>query len=312
MNKSPWLKLVLGSVVLVGVFLIFRALHIDFSRITPEKFKETINGFGIWGPVLYIIFYIARPLILFPAALLSASAGVIWGVKGFIYLQIAANLSAVGEFFIARYLAREAVEKFLKGKIGNIDEAIEKRGFVTVLLIRLIPNLAWDIQNFALGLTKVKFRDYFWATFFGIMPGSFALVYFGSSFISVLVNPKNIWKIGVAILLFGFVYWFQKFLKNRKKGGCMKTYLLVMTFLFMNFQIPEVSMAQEKGSPGLKVDMMATDFSALTYTGKKSPFPVTIKRGQLFLFFIGENGARFVIYSSSHFRVDLKILRNWE
>lgn len=217
MKKNPWVKLGIGVGVLTVLFLLVRGLHIDFSQITPEKFKETINGFGIWGPVIYIVFYIVRPLILFPAALLSASAGVIWGVKGFIYLQIAANLSAVGEFLVARYLARETVEKFLKGKIGNFDEAIEKNGFVTVLLIRLIPNLPWDFQNLGLGLTKVRFRDYFWATFIGIMPGSFALVYFGASFISILTDPKNLWKIGIAVLLFVLVYWLQKFLKNRKK-----------------------------------------------------------------------------------------------
>lgn len=222
MKKSPWLKLVIGVAILGVVFFIVRGLHIDFSKITPEKFKETINGFGIWGPVIYIVFYIVRPLILFPAAILSASAGAIWGLKGFIYLQIAANLSAVGEFLIARYLARETIEKFLKDKIGKFDEAIEKRGFVTVLLIRLIPNLPWDVQNLGLGLTKVKFWDYFWATFIGIMPGSFALVYFGSSFISVLANPKNLWKIGVAVLLFVFIYWLQKYLKKRKDSKVKK------------------------------------------------------------------------------------------
>lgn len=217
MKKNPWVKLLIGIAVLTAVFMLVRALHVDFSQITPEKFKETIDGFGIWGPIIYIVFYIARPLILFPAALLSASAGVIWGLEGFFYLMIAANLSAVGEFLIARYLAREMVEKFLKDKVGKLDEAIEERGFITVLLIRLIPNLPWDVQNFGLGLTKVKFRDYFLATFIGIMPGSFALIYFGSSFISVLTNPKNFWKIGVAVLIFVFVYWLQKFLRDRKK-----------------------------------------------------------------------------------------------
>ncbi|MCB9756922.1 MAG: TVP38/TMEM64 family protein [Candidatus Omnitrophica bacterium] len=218
MKKNPWLKLLIGMNLLVAMFILVRALHIDFSGMTPERFREIIQGFGIWGPVIYIIFYIARPLILFPASLLSASAGVIWGVQGFMYLLIAANLSAVGEFFIARYLARDAVEKLLKGKMGNIDVAIEKRGFVTVLLIRLIPNLPWDIQNLGLGLTKVKFRDYFLATFFGIMPGSFALVYFGSSFISVIANPQHIWKVGVAVVLLAGVYVLQKFLKGRKEN----------------------------------------------------------------------------------------------
>lgn len=215
MRKNPWIKLILGIILLSAVFLLVRSLHIDFSQITPQKFKETINGFGIWGPVIYIILYLIRPLILFPAALLSASAGVIWGVKGFIYLQIAANLSAVGEFLVARYLARESIEQLLKGKIGNFDAAIEKRGFITVLLIRLIPNLPWDFQNLGLGLTKVKFRDYFWATVIGIMPGSFVLVYFGFSFISVLTDPRNLWKVGVAIVLFALVYWLQEYFRKR-------------------------------------------------------------------------------------------------
>lgn len=218
MKKDPWLKLLLGIGVVAVIFVLARALHIDFSGITPEIFKETIQGFGVWGPVIYIIFYIIRPLILFPASLLSASAGVIWGVQGFVYLLIAANLSAAGEFFIARYVARDAVEKLLKGKMGNLDAAIEKRGFVTVLLIRLIPNLPWDVQNLGLGLTKVKFRDYFLATFFGIMPASFALVYFGSSFISVMTNPQHIWKVGVAVALLAGLYVLQKFLKGRKEN----------------------------------------------------------------------------------------------
>ncbi|MDE2026978.1 MAG: VTT domain-containing protein [Candidatus Omnitrophica bacterium] len=155
-------------------------------------------------------------MILFPAALLSASAGVIWGLKGLIYLLIAAYLSATIEFIIARYFAREAVERLVGGKIAKIDEAIEHRGFLTVLLIRLIPNVAWDIQNLGLGLTKVKFWDYFFATLIGIIPGSFALVYFGASFISILTNPKNFWKIIVAFFIFGVIYYFQRFLRNKQ------------------------------------------------------------------------------------------------
>jgi len=156
------------------------------------------------------------------SAILSASAGVIWGLKGLIYLLIAANISAIAEFLIARYFAREAVEKLIKGKISHIDKAIERRGFVTVLLIRLIPNVAWDIQNLGLGLTKVKFRDYFLATLIGIIPGSFALVYFGSSFISVITNPKHFWKIIVAFIIFGAVYYLQQFLKRKQNGVVSK------------------------------------------------------------------------------------------
>jgi len=170
------------------------------------------------GEALTIIvaLFLGYPLILFPAAVMSASAGFIWNLEGLIYLLIAANLSAIGEFLIARYFAREAVERLVKGKIGNIDRAIERRGFVTVLFIRLIPNVAWDIQNLGLGITKVKFRDYFLATLIGIIPGSFALVYFGSSFISVITDPKHFWKILLAFTLFGAIFLLQKFLKKQQ------------------------------------------------------------------------------------------------
>ncbi|MCA9399404.1 MAG: TVP38/TMEM64 family protein, partial [Candidatus Omnitrophica bacterium] len=171
-KNSPWLKLVIIVAVLSAIFLTLRYFNVDFSNITVESFKEKIDSFGIWGPIIYIVLYVFRPLILFPAAVFSASAGAIWGLKGLIYLIIGANLSAIAEFLIARYFAREMVEKLIKGKFSSIDKQIEKRGFITVLLIRLIPNVAWDIQNLALGLTKVKFRDYVLATLIGILPGS--------------------------------------------------------------------------------------------------------------------------------------------
>ena len=214
--RNPWLKLLLIVLFFAGIFLILRYLNINFSQITIGPFKDRINSLGIWGPIAYIIFYLLRPLILFPAAVLSASAGVIWGLKGLIYLLIAANISANAEFFIARYFARQAMGKLIKGKILNLDESIAKHGFLTVLLIRLIPNVAWDIQNLALGITKVKFRDYFLATLIGIIPGSFALVYFGASIINVLTDPKNFWMIIVAILIFAGIYLLQRYLRKTK------------------------------------------------------------------------------------------------
>jgi uncharacterized membrane protein YdjX (TVP38/TMEM64 family) len=215
-KRNLYLKGVLLVAVIVGVFSALRFFHIDFSNISEEEFRTWVESFGIWGPFLYIIVYILRPLILFPAGVLSAAAGIIWGpLIGFLYLQIAANISSTVEFFMARYFIRRAVERHLKGRVANLDEKIERHGFLTVLLIRLIPNVAWDIQNLSLGLTRVKFRDYFFATFIGIMPGSFAFVFFGASLIKVLFNPKNFWVIGIAILLFVGIYYLQRYLREK-------------------------------------------------------------------------------------------------
>ena len=218
MLKKPWLNLLIVIFLLVVISFALRLLHIDFSKISEAEFKNWVHALGLWGPITYILVYIFRPLILFPAGVLSATAGIIWGpALGFFYLQIAANFSSAAEFLLARYFAKGAVENLLRGKVFKVDEKIEKHGFLTVLLIRLIPNVAWDIQNLSLGLTKVKFRDYFLATLIGIMPGSFAFVFFGSSLFKVLFNPKTFWVIGIAILLFIGIYYLQRYLKEALK-----------------------------------------------------------------------------------------------
>ncbi|MCK5706413.1 MAG: TVP38/TMEM64 family protein [Candidatus Aureabacteria bacterium] len=214
--KKSWVKLLLALSLIAIVFILFRVFDIDFSNVSEEEFKNWVEGMGVWGPIVYIIVYLLRPLILFPAGVLSAAAGIIWGTwLGFFYLQIAANISSTAEFLFARYFARNAIEKKFGERIKALDEKIEKHGFLTVLLIRLIPNVAWDIQNLSLGLTKVSFRDYFIATLIGIMPGSFAFVFFGSSLIKVLFDPKNIVYIIIAVLVFVGVYFLQKFLRKK-------------------------------------------------------------------------------------------------
>lgn len=214
--KNPWFKFLLAILVVGFIFLALRLFNIDFSKVSEEQFKQWVQSLGVWGPATYIMVYLLRPLILFPAGILSATAGIIWGpLVGFLCLQIAANISSTAEFLIARYFAKGAVEKYLKGRILSLDEKIEKHGFLTVLLIRIIPNVAWDIQNLSLGLTKVKFRHYFLATLIGIMPGSFAFVFFGASLIRVLFNPKNFWIIIVAIFLFVAIFYLQKYLRRK-------------------------------------------------------------------------------------------------
>ena len=54
--------------------------------------------------------------------------------------------------------------------------SVEKKGFLTTLFLRFIPLFPFNGLNFALGLTRVKFKDYFLATLIGIIPGSFILV----------------------------------------------------------------------------------------------------------------------------------------
>ncbi len=212
---TKWLKLLIPVCIIVGVFLLFRCC-LDIKITDKEEMDALVGRAGMWAPVFYVLLYLIRPLVLLPAAIVSASAGYIWGpAKGFIILTVAANLAANLEFIFARHVARESVGRFLKGKMAKIDEKIKRHGFLTVLLIRLIPNAPWDIQNLTLGLTEVKHRDYFLASLIGMMPGSFALVLGGEAVIKTLTDPKKAWMIAVAVAAFAAVMLLQKLIKKR-------------------------------------------------------------------------------------------------
>jgi len=217
--QSSRVKAMLLIIGLCAAFLALRSQGGDFSHLSAEKLKATIDSYGIGGPLVYIVVYVVRIFFLVPAGIAVAAAGAIWGpFKGFVIAMIAALITATIEFLAARYFARAAVAKLLAGRMTGLDATLERRGFLAVLLVRLVPAVPFDIQNFGFGLTKIRFRDYFWATTFGIMPASFALVYFGESVLSVLGNPQNIWKLGVAVILLAGLYFLRQWLRSRQTG----------------------------------------------------------------------------------------------
>jgi len=212
--RNPWFKLIAILLFFGLAYFILRAYNIDYPKlknIDPQLIRAKIKTLGLWAPVVYVICYALRPLILFPAGVFTILGGIIFGCFwGTVYVILGAMLSAVVEFFLARHFGREVIVQLFKGKTAHVDKAVERHGFKTVLLIRLIPNVAYDIQNFSLGLTRVKFKDYCFATFLGIIPASFLFVYLGYS----LVDFRHAWKIIPIALIFVGVYFFQRHVRK--------------------------------------------------------------------------------------------------
>ena len=74
-----------------------------------------------------------------------------------------------------------------------------------VLLARLSPLIPYNLLNYALSVTSVRFRDYLLATWLGMLPATVLYVYTGSIAKS-LADPKSApsWAAG-SLLAIGFV-----------------------------------------------------------------------------------------------------------
>jgi uncharacterized membrane protein YdjX (TVP38/TMEM64 family) len=197
MKRSVWLKILCALVILGGFCWALAAFGVDIRQLTPERVRVFVLSFGVLAPAVYILAY-AQPIIPLPASVMTGLAGAAFGKGwGMLAALIGATLRALTEFLVARLLGRDVVAKLLKGKIADLNQKLGENSFKAVLLIRLIPNFPFDVQNYGLGFSKVRFMPYMFASFIGLVPGSFAFVYLGES----LTEPKQLWKLGIAIAL---------------------------------------------------------------------------------------------------------------
>jgi len=172
-------------VVIVGAFAgLAWAYLVRYDRFTRDNVHAFVSSFGPWAPIAYGVIYVISSPIPFLAPVLSPAGGLLFGaVRGTIYTMVIATISSFVPFTMARRLGRDWVEKKLRGKrLDDIYQQSEgKKAFVFVMLLRLIPVLPWEVQNYVAGLTKVTPLTYAAGTIIGIIPGTFSLAFLGAA-----------------------------------------------------------------------------------------------------------------------------------
>jgi uncharacterized membrane protein YdjX (TVP38/TMEM64 family) len=220
MRSRFWIKIAVLVAVCLLAFAIVRWQGLLFSNINDKLgiAKCWVQKFGILAPLIYIFAYILRPLIFIPATPFAILGGLLFGSAwGTFYVLLGAMCSSVCEFLVVRYLAGEKTRDYFTEKAKVLDKVFRGHGFVTVFLVRLIPNVAFDLQNCILAITPVKFKDYFFGTLLGCLPASI----FYSSIGNIALNLSVTWKIGfvVSVVLCLYIVYSLFFSKRNNKLG---------------------------------------------------------------------------------------------
>ncbi|MBW4575471.1 MAG: TVP38/TMEM64 family protein [Aphanothece sp. CMT-3BRIN-NPC111] len=194
--SSNKLKLIIA--VFIIIFLIAAARYFNLQQYLNSGLQSAlqwINSLGTWGAATFIVIYIFATVLFVPGSLLTLGAGVLFGVIwGSIFVSIAATLGATAAFLVGRYLVRGWVAKQLEGKdnFQAIDRAVAREGWKIVGLTRLSPIFPFNLLNYAFGITQVSLRDYFFASWIGMIPGTVMYVYIGSLFGSLATLATGI------------------------------------------------------------------------------------------------------------------------
>ncbi len=171
-----------GIGIIVAAVLVPALLLLPINR-WALLLVEWIRGAGALGVLVYTLAYVLATLLLLPGSILTAGAGFAYGlVWGTLVVSPVSVLAATLAFVLGRTLARNWVSRRMEQhpRFAAINEAIGEGGFKIVSLLRLSPIFPFNVLNYALGLTRVRLRDYVIASWLGMLPGTFLYVYLGS------------------------------------------------------------------------------------------------------------------------------------
>ena len=206
-------------VLIVVVIITVRLFHLD-QYLEKERLRQFVAGFGVWGPVIFLIIWTLAPPLFLPGLPITLAGGVLFGpFWGSLYTICGATAGATLAFLVARYLARDWVASKLQGtKLLTLDEKVAEQGWEIVAFTRLIPIFPFFLLNYAFGLTRVRLLHYVLATFFGMLPLTIAYTYFSANVLDLFQGKVSkellIGVILVALVsLIPFVY--KKFKARR-------------------------------------------------------------------------------------------------
>ncbi len=217
LRLRDWFPITLYFMFGLGLLLYFRMSGM-LEQFDIQALSDWVRNQGLTGMLLYVLAYTVRPLVFFPASLLTVFGGYTYGPwLGTLLDVIGAGTGGLLSFWIARLLGRRGVEKLIgKGKLNVLDERIATNGFLVVLIVRLIPLFPFDAISYASGLSKIRFKQFAIANYIGIIPGAFVYNNIGSS----LRDPFS-WQfflaIGLYVLFFAVGLVAQQILKNKQK-----------------------------------------------------------------------------------------------
>jgi uncharacterized membrane protein YdjX (TVP38/TMEM64 family) len=179
--KSATARIAALVMILIALFLAMKFLPVQQWL---RSFNDWVGQMGAVGILVFIVVYALATVLMAPGSILTIGAGFVFGLwKGFLAVSAGATLGASLAFLVARFIARDKIEVIARRseKFRRIDNAIGKQGAKLIFLLRLSPVIPFNLSNYFYGLTGVKFWPYVFASWSGMIPGTFLYVYIGTA-----------------------------------------------------------------------------------------------------------------------------------
>ena len=194
------------------------------EQLDATALEAWVKDAGNAGPIVFMLIYTIGTVFFLPGSVLTLAGGALFGpVWGTFYNLTAATIGAMISFIAARYLAHDWVEKKAGGRMKQLKQGVEGEGWKFVAFVRLVPLFPFNLLNYALGLTRIKFSHYSIATYICMLPGAIAYTYLGYAGREAIGGGEDmIQKIMLAIALLAIVGFLPSIIGRLRRGPMME------------------------------------------------------------------------------------------
>jgi uncharacterized membrane protein YdjX (TVP38/TMEM64 family) len=174
-----------GVALLAGLVFAVPALHEAAAAAIhgdTEEVRRQIASLGVVGPLLIVVLALVHAVVFYPAEIVDAAAGLVYGfLPALALMMFAWLLSGLLCFTIGRSVARPLLDRWLgTDRFERIEARIERGGARALIAVRLIPILPFSLVSYAAGAARVPPWRFIWTTAVGYLPITAISVYFGT------------------------------------------------------------------------------------------------------------------------------------
>lgn len=174
-----------GLALLAALVLIVPELQRAFEAVlegNSAAVREQIEGLGFAGPLLIVGLTLIHAAVFYPAEIVDAAAGFVYGFAPALALVMFGwLLSGLLCYGVGRSVARPLLDRWLgRGRFERTEAAIERGGASLLIALRLIPVLPFSLVCYAAGAARVPPWRFVWTTVLGYLPITALAVYFGT------------------------------------------------------------------------------------------------------------------------------------
>lgn len=214
---------IVAALLIVALFLV---VHLIAPEFLPEIFAllsrgdivetaEYIKSYGSMAIAFSFLLTLFVNALGFPPAIIFSTAntlifGIFWGIV----ISVAAETVGVTiSFLLFRFFFRDVAQKTIaKSKfLSSIDKYSSKKGFVVMLIARMVPYLPSGLLNAVGALSSLSLRDYFLASLIGKFPSTGIEAIIGHDAITQQEDPTRIIVTVIfAIVLIVGALWYER------------------------------------------------------------------------------------------------------